>query len=98
MSKTIRSFCCIHSSNAPFRLSVHVDRTPVMTHSNSRSNNLGRPAIRADFFCPISFRNSFFWPTVRSFPISIGMEADLPSLDQLRNSAAECIRLAIRKR
>ena len=30
----------------------------------------------------------------RSVPICIGMDADLPSLDQLRNNAAECIRLA----
>ena len=33
-------------------------------------------------------------PTAHSFPICITMEADLPSLDQLRNNAAECIRLA----
>ncbi len=30
----------------------------------------------------------------RSVPICIEMEADLPSLDQLRSNAAECIRLA----
>ena len=30
----------------------------------------------------------------RSVPISIEMDADLPSLDQLRSNAAECIRLA----
>ena len=30
----------------------------------------------------------------RSVPISIEMNADLPSLDQLRSNAAECIRLA----
>jgi len=30
----------------------------------------------------------------RSVPIFIAMDADLPSLDQLRNNAAECIRLA----
>jgi hypothetical protein len=30
----------------------------------------------------------------RSVPICIEMDADLPSLDQLRNNAAECIRLA----
>ena len=30
----------------------------------------------------------------RLVPICIGMDADLPSLDQLRNNAAECIRLA----
>jgi hypothetical protein len=34
------------------------------------------------------------WAFERSFPISIGMEADFPSLDQLHNNAAECIRLA----
>ena len=33
-------------------------------------------------------------PTAHSFPICITMEADLPSLEQLRNNAAECIRLA----
>jgi len=33
-------------------------------------------------------------PTAHSFPICIIMEADLPSLDQLRSNAAECIRLA----
>jgi hypothetical protein len=36
----------------------------------------------------------FFWQKARSVPISIGMDANLPSLDQLRNNAAECIRLA----
>jgi hypothetical protein len=30
----------------------------------------------------------------RPVPICIEMDADLPSLDQLRNNAAECIRLA----
>ncbi len=30
----------------------------------------------------------------RSVPICMEMDADLPSLDQLRNNAAECIRLA----
>ena len=30
----------------------------------------------------------------RSVPISLQMDADVPSLDQLRSSAAECIRLA----
>jgi anaerobic glycerol-3-phosphate dehydrogenase len=30
----------------------------------------------------------------RSVPISMQMDADVPSLDQLRSNAAECIRLA----
>ena len=37
---------------------------------------------------------SLFEQRARSFPICIGMEANLPSLNQLRNNAAECIRLA----
>jgi anaerobic glycerol-3-phosphate dehydrogenase len=36
----------------------------------------------------------FFWQKARSVPTSKGMDANLPSLDQLRNNAAECIRLA----
>jgi hypothetical protein len=34
------------------------------------------------------------WAFERSFPTCIAMEADFPSLDQLSNNAAECIRLA----
>jgi anaerobic glycerol-3-phosphate dehydrogenase len=36
----------------------------------------------------------FFWQKAWSVPTSKGMDANLPSLDQLRNNAAECIRLA----
>jgi hypothetical protein len=51
--KNIRSFCCIYSSSAPLRSSVHGNRAPVMVHSESRSNDFGSPAVRADFVCLI---------------------------------------------
>jgi hypothetical protein len=41
-----------------------------------------------------SDRDSFFGQRPRSVPICTEMEAHLPSLVQLRNNAAECIRLA----
>jgi hypothetical protein len=53
---------------------------------------VGRPFVLASSAQLI--QKSFFEPTARSFPTCIGMEADLPSLDQLRNNAAECTRLA----
>jgi hypothetical protein len=52
LPKNIRSFCCIYSSSTPFRSSIHVNLAPVMAYSENRSNDLGGPAIRADFFCP----------------------------------------------
>jgi hypothetical protein len=54
---------------------------------------LARWAVRADFFCPW-IEKSFFGQRARSVPICRQMEAHLPSLVQLRNNAAECIRLA----
>jgi hypothetical protein len=36
----------------------------------------------------------FFWQKTRSVPIWIAMDVNLPSLDQFRNNAAACIRLA----
>src|SRR2546430_159063 len=40
------------TSSAPLRSTVHGNRAPVMVHSESRSNDFGSPAVRADFFCP----------------------------------------------
>jgi anaerobic glycerol-3-phosphate dehydrogenase len=51
-----------------------------------------RPFVRGIFWTWIE--TSFFRRRARSVPICTDMEADLPSLDQLRNNAAECIRLA----
>ena len=55
---------------------------------------VGRPFVLTSSASAQLIQKSFFEPTARSFPICIGMEADLPSLDQLRNNAAECTRLA----
>jgi hypothetical protein len=53
LPNNIRSFCCICTSSAPLRSSVHGNRAPVMVHSESRSNDFGSPTVRADFVCLI---------------------------------------------
>ena len=61
--------------------------------TESRSYDFGWLAVRAGIFCTW-IEASFFRQRARSVPICTEMEAHLPSLDQLRNNAAECIRLA----
>ena len=61
-----------------------------MAHRRNRSIDLCCPLVRASALD----RNSFFRQRVRTVPISKEMEAHLLILAQLRNNAADCIRLA----
>jgi anaerobic glycerol-3-phosphate dehydrogenase len=58
-----------------------------------RSNDFGWLAVRAGIFC--NWVEKLILQAKRSVsPHMYEMEAHLPTLDQLRNNAAECIRLA----
>jgi anaerobic glycerol-3-phosphate dehydrogenase len=61
--------------------------------TESRSNDFSWPAVRAGHLLDLD-RDIILQAKSSVSPHMCDMEADLPSLDQLRNNAAECIRLA----